>query len=114
VTLAAIPFTTPYAAVVDANTDALVPALNAGCQQNPRVRAAVERWSSGAGGVWALQLAAVGVNMSVQAVQLMRDPALREQATAATRAKFRTFLQAQGVNIGEQATAEAEHAPAAA
>jgi len=100
-TLAAIPWTTPYAAVVEANQEQLVTALNAGCQQNPQIREAVERWSSGAGGVYMLQLAAVGTNMAVQTVQLLKDPALRAQATEHTRGKFRDFLAAQGVKVPE-------------
>jgi len=120
-TLAALPWTTAYAAVVEANQEQLVAALNAGCQQNPRIRAAVEQWSSGAGGVYVLQLAAVGTNMAVQTMQLLKDPELRRQATAHTQGRFRDFLAAQGVKIpdptqasGPEQQSEATDAPVAA
>lgn len=110
-TFAAIPMTTPYAAVLDANSEQLVGALANGAKHNPKIAAALEKAASGGGGVYALQLAAVGVNMGMQTLQLMRDPALRAEATAATQAKFRQFLRAQGVNVGQ---AEGEQAPEAA
>lgn len=110
-TFAAIPMTTPYAAVLDANSEQLVGALANGAKHNPKIAAALEKAASGGGGVYALQLAAVGVNMGMQTLQLMRDPALRAEATAATQAKFRQFLRAQGVNVGP---AEGEQAPEAA
>lgn len=101
--LAATPWTSPYACVVEANQEQLVKALNGGCQQNPRIREAVERWSAGGGGVYMLQLAAVGTNMGVQAMQLLKDPALRAEARAHTEGKFREFLKAQGVNLPGEA-----------
>lgn len=100
-TLAAVPPTSPYALVIEANQEQLVTALNAGCQQNAKIRASVERWSSGSGGVYALQLAAVGVNMGVQALQLLKDPALRAEAKAHTQEKLRGFLQSNGVKLAD-------------
>ena len=76
-TLAGIPWTTPYAAVVDANAEQLAGALANGAKHNTRIAAALDRAMNGGGGVYALQLAAVGANMAVQTVELMRDPALR-------------------------------------
>lgn len=113
-TLAAVPFTTPYAVVIDANADALVPALNAGCQQNPRIRAAVEKWTAGAGGVYMLQLAAIGTNMALAVAQLVADPALRAEARQVTQGKFRAFLAEQGLKVAEQQPAAAADAPVAA
>jgi hypothetical protein len=117
-TLAAVPPTSPWAVVIEANQEDLVKALNSGCQQSPKVRAAVEKWSSGSGGVWALQLAACGVNMSVQSMQLLKDPALRAEARTHTAGKLREFLKANGVKIADPAPteqpAEAEDAPVAA
>lgn len=112
--LAAVPMTTPYAVVIDANADALVPALNAGCQQNPRIRAAVERWTAGAGGVYMLQLAAIGTNMALAVGQLLRDPALRAEARQITQGKFRAFLAEQGLQVAEQQPAAATDEPVAA
>jgi hypothetical protein len=117
-TLAAVPPTSPWAVVVEANQEDLVKALNSGCQQSPKVRAAVEKWSSGSGGVWALQLAACGVNMSVQSLQLLKDPALRAEARTHTADKLRQFLKDNGVKIADPAPAEqpaeADDAPVAA
>ena len=109
--LAATPWTSPYACVIEANQEQLVKAVNSGCQQNPRIREAVERWSSGAGGVYMLQLASVGVNMGVQAMQLLKDPALRAEARAHTEDKFRQFLKEQGVNLPGTAESEAPAEP---
>lgn len=106
--LAAVPYTTPYAAVVDANQDQLVAALNAGAQNNAKIRARVEALSSGAGGAWAIQLAAVTVNMGAQAMSIMRDPEIRLEARQSTEAKFREFLKASGAGTGEQDQAAAE------
>ena len=119
--LAATPYTSAYATVVEANADQFVAALNAGCQNNTTIRETVERWSSGGGGVWALQLAAVGTNMAIQTMQLMKDPVLRAESRAHTEGKFRAFLAAQGVKLpepqhGEESSpsAEASDAPVAA
>lgn len=115
--LAATPYTSAYATVVEANADPLVAALNAGCQNNDTIRQTVERWSSGGGGVWALQLAAVATNMGVQAFQLLKDPVLRAESRLHTEGKFRAFLKAQGVKLPEAAPeqpAEATDAPVAA
>lgn len=112
---AATPYTSAYACVIEANQEQLVTALNAGAQNNAAIRAKIEAWSAGGGGVYMLQLAAVGTNMTVQAMQLLKDPALRAQARAHTEGKFREFLKAQGVKIGEDEPAEAPDAePAAA
>jgi hypothetical protein len=114
-TLAAIPPTAPWAVVVEMNQEDLVRALNSGCQQSPKVRAAVEKWSSGAGGVWVLQLGAVAVNMSVQSLQLLQSAELRAEAKAHTEGRFREFLKANGVKIAEAKPApEAADAPVAA
>lgn len=124
-TLAAVPPAQPWACIVEANQDDLVKALNGGCQHNPKIRAAVEKWSSGSGGVYALQLAAVGVNMGVQSLQLLKDPALRAEAKVHTQEKFREFLRANGVKVADPTSAaeqsgadgrpsEADDAPAPA
>lgn len=114
-TLAGIPWTTPYAAVIDANAEALTGALANGAQHNPKIAAALEKAASGGGGVYVLQLAAVGVNMSMQTLQLMRDPELRAEAAKATQVKFRAFLAAQGINVpAPEQAAEATDAPVAA
>ncbi len=109
--LAATPWTSPYACVVEANQEQLVKALNSGCQQSPKIREAVERWSAGGGGVYMLQLAAVGTNMGVQTMQLLKDPKLRAEARAHTEGKFREFLKAQGVNLPGAAETEAPAGP---
>lgn len=95
--LAATPLTSPYAAVVDANQEQLVAALNGAAQNNAKAREAIQRMTNGGGGVWAVQLAVVGANMSMQTLQLLKDPELRKEASEATQAKFRAFLRAQGI-----------------
>lgn len=98
-TIAAIPYTTPFAAVLDANAEQLTGALANGARHNPKIAGALERAASGGGGVYAIQLAAVGVNMGMQCLEILRDKDTRAAATAATQAKFREFLAAQGIKV---------------
>lgn len=112
-TVAAIPYTTPFAAVIDANAEQLTGALAAGAKHNPKIAAALERAASGGGGVYALQLAAVGVNMTMQCLEIVRDPEIRAAATNATQAKFRAFLKAQGVTVPNVSRETPADAPAA-
>jgi hypothetical protein len=98
---AGLPFTTPYAAVLNANKAGLVGALNAGANQNAKVRANVERFTGGGAGLWQLQLAVVGAQMGMQTMQLMKDKELREQAAAATRKQLHEWLKANGL-VAEQ------------
>lgn len=113
-TLAGVPWTAPYACVVDANAPQLAGALANGAKQNAKIAGFLDRAMNGGGGVWALQMASVGANMAVQTLELMRDPALRQAATAQTRTKFRAFLKANGVNVPDEQPAEAQSAPVAA
>lgn len=113
-TLAGIPYTTPYAAVIDANQVQLIDALNKAAQNNAAIREQIEKLAAGGGGVWAIQLAAVGANMTIQTLQLVRDPELRKEAAAVTQKKFRAFLSAQGIQLPDEQPQEAAHAPAAA
>jgi hypothetical protein len=113
-TLAAIPMTTAYAAVIEANQEQLVGALANGAKHNPKIAQALEKAATGGGGVYALQLAAVGVNMGMQTLQLLKDPQLRAEASAHTQQKFREFLKAQGVNVPGETAPEAADVPAAA
>lgn len=99
--VAAIPYTTPYAAVIDANQENLVRALNHGAQNNAAIRAKIEALTAGGGGIWVIELAGVTVNMTMQAMQILRDPQVRAEARAATETKFREFLKAQGVQVPE-------------
>lgn len=114
---ASVPYTQPYAAVIDANQSQLVAALNGAAQNNARAREVVEKLAAGGGGVWMIQLAAVGTNMAMQTLELLKSPDLRKEAAAATQHKFRSFLKTQGVNVpgdGQDAPAEVPSAPAAA
>jgi hypothetical protein len=115
-TIAAIPYTTPFAAVLDANAEQLTGALANGAKHNPKIAAALERAASGGGGVYAIQLAAVGVNMGMQCLEILRDPLTRQAATVATRNKFAEFLAAQGVKVPDvsRESSAADHVPAAA
>lgn len=117
-TIAAIPYTTPFAAVLDANAEQLTGALANGAKHNAKIAGALERAASGGGGVYAIQLAAVGVNMTMQCLEILRDKETRAAATAATQAKFRAFLAAQGVKVPGDGDVSREssvgHAPAAA
>lgn len=111
---ASIPYTSPYATVIDANQAELVAALNGAAQNNAAIRSKIEGWSSGGGGIWAIQLAAVSTNMTLQAFQLLKDPQLRKEAAAVTNGKFRKFLKDQGVVLPDEQPQPAEPVPAPA
>lgn len=113
-TIAAIPYTTPFAAVLDANAEQLTGALANGAKHNPKIAAALEKAAAGGGGVYAVQLAAVGVNMGMQCLEILRDKDTRAAATAATHAKFRAFLAAQGVKVPDDSRETSADVPAAA
>jgi hypothetical protein len=110
VATAGLPWTTPYAAVLAANKGALVGALNSGANANAKVRTYVEKYTGGGGGLWQLQLAVVGAQMGMQTMQLMKDPALRQQAEESTRAQLHQWLTANG--LVPQAEQEATDEPA--
>jgi hypothetical protein len=106
VATAGLPFTTPYAAVIAANKAGLVGALNAGANQNAKVRMYVEKYTGGGGGLWQMQLAVVGAQMGMQTLQLMKDKELRDQAAASTRAQLQQWLTANGL-VSAQAPEDA-------
>jgi hypothetical protein len=86
---AALPPTQAYAYVINQNADALAAALAEGAKQSDSLR----KWVAGGGNAgWQLQLAAVGINMGMGAMQMMRDPELRAQAAEATRVQLRAML----------------------
>jgi hypothetical protein len=107
---ASVPFTQPYAAVLKLNQPQLVNSLNAAAQNNAKVRAQIEKFTSGGGGLWAMQLAVCGANMAMQSWQVMTDPQLRAQMAESTRNDLKDFLKAQGMVIPE---AEAQDGSAA-
>jgi hypothetical protein len=86
---AAIPPTQAYAYVINQNADGLAAALAEGAKQSESLR----KWVAGGGNAgWQLQLAAVGINMGMGAMQMMRDPELRKQAAEATRVQLRAMM----------------------
>ena len=98
---ASIPFTQPYALVIEGNADALVPALAEGAKHNATIR----KFISSGGNTWAIQLASVGVTMGMQAVQLMKDPELRKEAAETTREHLKAAMKAKGLQVPEPAAA---------
>lgn len=92
---ASVPLTQPYAAVLAGSSDALAAALAAGAKQSETIR----RLVSGGSGTWQLQLAAVGMSMGMQCLQIARDPELREKARESTRQQLREALAAQGIEV---------------
>lgn len=92
---ASLPPTQAYALVVESNSDALVSALAEGAKHNTTIRAFVNSGQSS----WILGLASVGLSMGMQTYQLMRDPKLREQAAATTRAHLKEAMGAHGLDV---------------
>lgn len=88
-----IPPAAPYAAILKANQAGLVASLNAAANQNATARAYVEKLSGGGNGSWMLQLGMVGVSMGMQAMQLARDPKLREQLVEQNSQAVASYLE---------------------
>ncbi len=96
---ASLPPTQAYALVIEGNSDALVSALAEGAKHNSSIRSFVAAGESS----WILGLASVSVGMTLQMYQLMRDPALREQAAATTREHLQAAMGAKASFAGESA-----------
>lgn len=96
---ASIDLTAPYALPLASNSDAWVSGLAEGAKHNATIRKIV----SGTGGnAWMLTLAAAGMATTMQAMAIMRDPKLRADARAATRAQLRAAMKAQGIDMPEE------------
>lgn len=89
---ASIPVTQPYAAVLHANSDALVAALDQAAKSNDTIRRYV---ASGAQASWQLSLAGVVANMGLQAWSIWKDPNARAQAAETTRNQLQAFVEQQ-------------------
>lgn len=107
-TAASVPYTQAYAALVKLNQPALVAQLNQAAKNNATVRTNIEKLSSGGGGMWMLGLGVTAANMSMQALQIARDPELRKQMAEQTRADLQQFLKDNGL-VAE--TPKVEKAP---
>jgi hypothetical protein len=99
---ASVPPTQAYALVLHNAADGLAAALAEGAKVNPTIRRAV----AGGGNVgWQLQLAGVAVTMGMQAMQLMKDPALRAQCAEQTRAQLKEAMTVAGLDTQTDAHA---------
>lgn len=96
---ASIPYTQPYALVIEGNSDGLALALAEGAKHNTTIRS----WVSAGQSSWMLALGSVGLTMGLQAYQLMRDPGMREKAAEATRASLRKAMAAKGITLPDAA-----------
>ena len=99
VVAASIPVTQPYAVVVESNADPLVKSLAEGAKHNATIRAFVSSGESS----WILGLASVTMTMGMQAFQIMRDPKLRAECAAATKASLKEAMGAKGLQVQESA-----------
>lgn len=96
---ATIPYTQPYALVIDGNSDALTASLAEGAKHNATIRG----WVAAGQSSWMLGLASVGLTMGMQAYSIARDPEMRAQAAEATRDSLRKRLAEKGIVIPEAA-----------
>lgn len=96
---ASIPYTQPYALVIEANSDALAASLAEGAKYNATIRG----WVSAGQSSWMLGLASVTLTMTMQAWSLARDPEMRDEAAEATRASLKKRLAEKGIVIPEAA-----------
>lgn len=94
---ASIPYTQPYALVIESNSDALAGALAEGAKHNATIRSFIASGESS----WMLALAGVSLNMGMQMWQIARDPALKEQARAVTVEHLKAAIGARGVEVPE-------------
>lgn len=99
VVTASIPFTQPYAVVVESNADPLVKSLAEGAKHNSTIRA----WVTSGESSWILGLASVTVTMGMQAFSIMRDPVLRAECAEATRKSLKEAMGAKGLQVQDSA-----------
>lgn len=103
VVAASIPFTQPYAVVLDTNADPLVKSLAEGAKHSATIRAFVSSGDSS----WVLGLASVTLTMGIQAFQIMRDPKLRAECAEASRKSLKEAIGAKSITGTETETANA-------
>jgi hypothetical protein len=106
--LATIPYTRAHAAIVRAQTPAMVPAWNVAAQQNPTVRKYVEKLSGEGSWAWVIPVTVVTMPLLTGMWQVTRNRELRVQLAAQTEKDFAAFIveqaRAAGMEIPETAT----------
>ena len=95
---ASIPVTQPYALVIHTNADALAKSLAEGAKHNATIRAFVASGES----TWIIGLASVGMTMSLQTMQLIKDPELRADAADKTREQLKEAIGAKALTGAEK------------
>jgi hypothetical protein len=98
--LATLPVTRAHAAVLRAQTPALVPVWNTAAQQNKTVRRYVEKLSGEGSWGWVIPVTLVTTQLGVSMLQVTRDQALRAQLAAQTEHDFGQFLAEQARAAG--------------
>lgn len=97
VSLSALPFTKPYAAVWKQSTPGMVSAWNQAANQNTQVRGVVDKLASGEGGVWILGVAMASVPLVAGCWEIFKaTPDQRAQVAAHNDDEFQAWVK---VNI---------------
>lgn len=92
--MASIDLTCPYALAIENTGDAWVGGLAGGARKNAFIRSLVS--GSGNSG-WMLQLSAAAMSTALQLRQIAADKELRAEAAAATKARLREAMAANGI-----------------
>jgi len=98
--LASIPVTRAHAAIVRAQTPAMIPAWNVAAQQNPKIRYYVEKLSGEGSWAWVIPVTVVTVPLVTGMWQVTRDRELRAQLAAQTERDFAAFIVEQARAAG--------------
>jgi len=98
--LASVPFTRAHAAIVRAQTPAMVPPWNVAAQQNPTIRKYVEKLSGEGSWAWVIPVTVVTTPLVAGMWQVTRDKNLRGQLAAQTEKDFAEFIVAQARAAG--------------
>lgn len=111
---ASIRWTKAHAAIIRAQTPALVPALNTAAQQNPTIRQGIEKLSGEGSWAWVIPLVVATTPLATGFWQVTRNSQLRAELAAQTDQEFAAFIMEQaraaGMTIPEL-TPPAEQTP---
>lgn len=103
--LASVPWTRGHAAIVRAQTPAMVPAWNTAAQQNATVRRYIEKLSGEGSWAWVIPVTIVTLPLAAGMWQVTRDRDLRAGLAAQTEKDFAAFIaeqaRAAGMDIPE-------------
>ncbi|HXC83863.1 MAG TPA: hypothetical protein VNV62_18600 [Trebonia sp.] len=98
--LASVPFTRAHAAIVRAQTPAMVPAWNTAAQQNATIRKYVQKLSGEGSWAWVIPVTITTTPLAAGMWQVTRDASLRAALAKQTEKDFAEFIAEQATAAG--------------